>query len=720
MFNSIRGKLFAAFGVNLLLLIILVGVSVQSILSIQSAASEQARYDAETWALKGVRVNASIVGASAADLIINGGDKARKDLLERKALLEWTLRDAARLTVEGRRTRQHELFSLMRQFILQVDQIQRTYDRRSQFSNADLTATYRQLDGNVDALRDRMLALTEELIAANDEDLRRTRAALAASVGWSLFFITAMGLLAIVLGATVTVLFSTRLSRGITEVAKAAEGISRGNLDQQLTIRSRDELGQMTASFERMIAYLREVVAVTEAMSEGDHSERLAHLGESDRFGRQIETKLRQSFEVVAQTSRALEETKELAQASDAIAKAIIHSALDGVLVLDRQARIKDMNPAAEAIFSLQRQAACGTSLLDLFHERDQERIRRSLATMSTSQVRPPIHAHEEFVALRPGGNPVPVTLSFTQLSAEAGGDLVGFVRDLTATKRLEMELLLSQKLEAVGRLAAGIAHEINTPIQFVGDSSRYLETSFQDHATLIQSYRSFIAAVEGDANLSRQVALVRQAEEDADLAYAQAQIPKAIDRILDGVDRVATIVRAMKEFAYPDLAQKKPADLNKALLSTLTVARNELKYTAAIETDLGELPPVVCLLGDLNQVFLNLLINAADAIASANGTSGEMGKIRVCSRREGDSVVITIQDTGTGIPPAIHDKIFDLFFTTKEVGKGTGQGLGIARSIIVDKHQGRLGFETEEGVGTTFIIHLPIDPPGEGSKASA
>ena len=168
-----------------------------------------------------------------------------------------------------------------------------------------------------------------------------------------------------------------------------------------------------------------------------------------------------------------------------------------------------------------------------------------------------------------------------------------------------------------------------------------------------------------------------------------------------------------MKEFSHPDQREKTSADLNQALQSTLIIARNEYKYVANLETDFGDLPPILCHVGDLNQVFLNLIVNAAHAIADVVGNEGQMGQIRICTRQDGDWVLIDITDSGTGIPQSIRGRIFDLFFTTKEVGKGSGQGLAIARSIIVDKHRGSLTFKTAEGFGTTFMIRLPIDGKG-------
>ena len=244
-----------------------------------------------------------------------------------------------------------------------------------------------------------------------------------------------------------------------------------------------------------------------------------------------------------------------------------------------------------------------------------------------------------------------------------------------------------------------GVAHEINTPIQFVGDSVHFLREAFAELQGHLERYR---AAAETAAVARRG----GRAEAEADLEFLTAEIPESLERALEGIERVAEIVRAMKEFAHPQRAEQAAADLNRAIDSTLTVARNEWKYVADVVTDLGELPPVVCHLGELNQVILNLVVNAAHAIADAGAGRGV---IRVATRAAGEWVEITVSDTGAGIPEAIRDRIFDPFFTTKEVGRGTGQGLAIARAIVVDKHGGTLDFETEVGRGTTFRIRLPV-----------
>jgi signal transduction histidine kinase len=281
--------------------------------------------------------------------------------------------------------------------------------------------------------------------------------------------------------------------------------------------------------------------------------------------------------------------------------------------------------------------------------------------------------------------------------------------QDVTERNKLEVSLRHAQKLEAVGGLASGIAHELNTPIQFVGDNIRFLQDGFMSLQNLIRAFQELQAAAESGTIRAELLHEVSQAVKDGDLHYLAEEIPKALNQSLDGVGRVATIVRAMKDFAHTEQSQMAAADLNRALASTLIVARNETKYVADVTTDFGDLPAVECCLGDLNQVFLNLLVNAAHAIEDATKGTGTKGTITIQTRHEDGHVRIAFSDTGSGIPEAVRGKVFEPFFTTKAVGRGTGQGLAISRSIVVDKHSGTLTFDTEMGVGTTFWISLPV-----------
>jgi predicted ATPase/signal transduction histidine kinase/tRNA A-37 threonylcarbamoyl transferase component Bud32 len=284
-------------------------------------------------------------------------------------------------------------------------------------------------------------------------------------------------------------------------------------------------------------------------------------------------------------------------------------------------------------------------------------------------------------------------------------------LRDAAAEReRIEAELRLAQKLESVGRLAAGIAHEINTPVQYVSDSLTFMRDALPSLLDTIGRYRELAATIEGHGDVAAAAAGARAADAEADVDYAVTHAPAALAAALDGLGRVAAIVRSMKDFAHPDRDEKTLVDLNRAIESTLMIAANECKYVAVVHTELAALPLVRCNGGEINQAVLNLVINAAHAIRDVVGQTGAKGKIVVRTRRDGGEVEIAISDTGTGIPDAIRDKIYDPFFTTKEVGRGTGQGLAIVRGVVVDRHAGSLRFDTVAGVGTTFFLRLPID----------
>jgi PAS domain S-box-containing protein len=298
-----------------------------------------------------------------------------------------------------------------------------------------------------------------------------------------------------------------------------------------------------------------------------------------------------------------------------------------------------------------------------------------------------------------------------------AGIILIG--RDITERRQMEAQVAQSQKLEALGQLSAGIAHEINTPTQYVGDNLHFLQDAFQDLLGLFGRIKPLLAALQEGAPWEEQLQEVLQLSAEVDLEYLTAEIPRAVEQSLQGVERVAKIVRAMKEFAHPGSGDKIQVNLNQAVENAITVARNEWKYVAEIVTHLDPaLPRVPCYPDGLNQVLLNLIINAAQAIAEVVGRDEERkGTITVTTRRDGEWAEIRVQDTGPGIPEHIRSKIFDPFFTTKEVGKGTGQGLAIAHNVVVEQHKGILALETEVGMGTTFIVRLPLTAPEQGGN---
>ncbi len=285
----------------------------------------------------------------------------------------------------------------------------------------------------------------------------------------------------------------------------------------------------------------------------------------------------------------------------------------------------------------------------------------------------------------------------------------------------LEEKIRQTQKLEVIGQLAAGIAHEINTPIQYVSDNMVFLRESW----SVIERIVTVAARVHGEW---RRGALTTGSRDDlekwfsgADIDYLTNEIPRAIDETFEGARQVAKIVGAMNEFAHPASANKALCDLNHAIENTIAFSRNAWKYVARIETSLDrEMPLVPCRLDQINQVTLNLIVNAAHAIADSIGDGGAgLGTIRIETEYADGWATLRFKDSGNGIPEEIRSRIFDTSFTTKPLGKGTGQGLFLARVIIVQEHGGEIWFESESGKGTTFFIRLPIDPEAHSRKAA-
>jgi signal transduction histidine kinase len=276
----------------------------------------------------------------------------------------------------------------------------------------------------------------------------------------------------------------------------------------------------------------------------------------------------------------------------------------------------------------------------------------------------------------------------------------------------MEVQLQLAQKLESIGRLAAGVAHEINTPTQFIADNTRFLADAFGKLKGLLESYGTLQAAAARAPQCAGEAQAAAAAAAEIELAYLLAEIPRCIQQSLDGLGRVARIVGSLKEFAHPGSPELTPSDLNRAIENSIVISRHEWKYVADVATELDpDLPPVPCVVDEFNQVMLNLIINAAHAIGEAlKSRGGDKGKITVRTRSEASWAVVEVEDTGTGIPEEIRERIFEPFFTTKPVGKGTGQGLAVVHAVMVKHHQGKIEMETEPGRGTKFTLRIPLE----------
>ncbi|WP_285906932.1 GAF domain-containing protein [Pseudodesulfovibrio pelocollis] len=287
--------------------------------------------------------------------------------------------------------------------------------------------------------------------------------------------------------------------------------------------------------------------------------------------------------------------------------------------------------------------------------------------------------------------------------------------RDVTHLRQMETQLLQSQKLEAIGQLAAGIAHEINTPAQFVGDNTQFLRDALSGLLPILETHQEMLRAASNGHLPESLVEQARKLAEDADLDFLRTQLPLSVAHIEEGIQRIGNVVRSMREFAHPGGREKTLTDLNRIIENTMVVARNEYKFVADTKIDLDrDLPQVMCLTDDIKQALLNVVINATHAIRDVVGENPDKrGLIRITTASRDGQAEIRVSDTGTGIPEAIRSRVFDPFFTTKPVGGGTGQGLSIAYAAIVEKHGGTITFETQVGRGTTFIIRLPVGHDG-------
>lgn len=408
-------------------------------------------------------------------------------------------------------------------------------------------------------------------------------------------------------------------------------------------------------------------------------------------------------------------EITERKQAEDALARereqlaVTLRSITDGVISTDLDNRIVLMNRVAEALTGWPLSEAQGKLLPEVFHlpsESENEGLLKMDSSHGTVHLQGVVLESRNGEKLSIEGNCAPIL----HYDDSVIGHLVVF-RDQTEKQRLQAQVALSSKLQSIGQLAAGIAHEINTPMQFINDNTEFVLKAFKDFLSMHDLRVKLLQECRDAGYFPDTVKALETRWKEIDGDYMIAELPVAINETISGIDRVVKLVKAMKTFSHPTQGKMQLCDLNQSIEATSNVSRNEWKYVADLSLDLDpKLPPVPCLIDELNQVVLNMITNSVDSIKDVIAAGGDKkGLIQISTRAQGDEVRIVIQDSGKGMPEEVMRKIFDPFFTTKEPGKGTGQGLAISHDIITNKHKGRIEVESEMGIGTRFTIVLPL-----------
>ena len=421
--------------------------------------------------------------------------------------------------------------------------------------------------------------------------------------------------------------------------------------------------------------------------------------------------------EALALANERFQAERQLRESEDYL-RSIVSYLADGLVAVDDQLRIVSFNPAAERIFDYTATEVIGRSV-DLLlppNENKSENLLFHIVAVDGGKEYDEGQQTAEVFGQRKGGGIFPMDLAVGVFDHTAGRQLIGLVRDITSRTEDQRRLNQAQKMEAIGQLASGVAHEINTPMQYVASNISFIGQGLSELETVLVALMQLVDSVKEEQDLPPDLRKLLNLARDTDLEFVHERLPEAVEDAMIGTDRVSEIVQALREAAHPGTGQKVDSNISTILHNAAIVSRNSWKYHAELLEDYDESCPMVAVfVGELSQAFINLIVNAADAVQEeierAAPESQAKGEIRLTSQLVDSFVEVRISDTGGGVSPEIRSKIFDYFFTTKAPGKGTGQGLAIAYDVIVNKHGGELSFDSVPQRGSTFIVRLPIHP---------
>lgn len=406
-------------------------------------------------------------------------------------------------------------------------------------------------------------------------------------------------------------------------------------------------------------------------------------------------------------------ERKKTSDQQNKLSIAINHSS-ESIMITDKNGIIEFVNPSFEKISGYTSIEILGKSPSILKSGQHDKKFYESL--WKTILSGKPWKGH--FINKKKNGSFHEEEASISPVFNDKG-EIINFValkRDVSDMINIENQLRHAQKMEGIGTLAAGIAHEINTPLQYLHDNTMFIKDSLRNIFSALNEAKEIVSSctLENRSEIEKKFSRMKLLLNDKNLNYLTQEIPAAINENENGIQIVRKIVMAMKNFSHPGMKTMQKADINEAIRSTIIITKNVWKYNTEIETEFGDkLPEVSCHIADINQVFLNMITNSCDAISERNEkseTGNITGLIKIKTYSDNNFVFIEVSDNGNGIPEKVIDKIFQPFFTTKQIGKGTGQGLALSYDIIVNKHNGDIKVESKEGKGTKFTVKLPIE----------